>query len=135
MQIAPAEHRSSWQEEFAERAKKQGKIEAVAETAKVFMGRAYRWGVPIAFGTDAGVFGHGRNAEELALMVGQGMKPREAIASATTLAAKALGMENQIGRIAPGFSADLIAVEGNPLDDVTVLENVHWVMVRGRIID
>ncbi|MEP2990210.1 MAG: amidohydrolase family protein [Parasphingorhabdus sp.] len=113
----------------------ENKIEAVAETAKVFMGRAYRWGVPIAFGTDAGVFGHGRNAEELALMVGQGMKPREAIASTTTVAAKALGMENQIGRIAIGFSADLIAVDGNPLDDVTVLEDVDWVMVRGRVID
>lgn len=113
----------------------ENKIEAVAETAKVFMGRAYRWGVPIAFGTDAGVFGHGRNAEELALMVGQGMSNREALASATTAAAKVLGMENEIGKVAPGFSADLIAFDGNPLDDVTVLENVNWVMVRGRIID
>ncbi len=113
----------------------ENKIEAVAETAKVFMGRAYRWGVPIAFGTDAGVFGHGRNAEELALMVGQGMSNREAIASATTGAAKVLGMENQIGKIAPGFSADLIAFDGNPLEDVTVLEQVDWVMVRGRVID
>lgn len=113
----------------------ENKIEAVAETAKVFMGRAYRWGVPIAFGTDAGVFGHGRNAEELALMVSQGMSNREALASATTGAAKVLGLENQIGRIATGFSADLIAFNGNPLDDVTVLENVNWVMVRGRVID
>ncbi|MEP6341110.1 amidohydrolase family protein, partial [Parasphingorhabdus sp.] len=62
----------------------ENKVRAVAETAKVFMGRAYRWGVPIAFGTDAGVFDHGRNAEELGLMVGQGMKPQEALASATT---------------------------------------------------
>jgi len=113
----------------------ENKIEAVAETAKVFMGRAYRWGVPIAFGTDAGVFGHGRNAEELALMVGQGMSNREALSSATTAAAKVLGMENEIGKIAPGFSADLIAFDGNPLDDITVLENVDWVMVRGRIIN
>lgn len=111
------------------------KVRAVADTAQVFMGKAYRWGVPIAFGTDAGVFDHGRNAEELALMVGQGMSNREALASATTAAAKVLGMENEIGKIAPGFSADLIAFDGNPLDDVTVLENVDWVMVRGRIID
>lgn len=111
------------------------KIRAVADTAKVFMGRAYRWGVPIAFGTDAGVFTHGRNAGEFALMVGQGLSNREAIASATTGAAKVLNMENQIGRIAVGYSADLIAVDGNPLDNVQILEKVDWVMVRGRVID
>ncbi|GAB5487169.1 MAG: amidohydrolase family protein [Parasphingorhabdus sp.] len=111
------------------------KVRAVADTAKVFMGRARAWGVKIAFGTDAGVFEHGRNAGEFALMIGQGMSNREALASATADAAKVLSMENQIGKIAPGFSADLIAVNGNPLDDVTVLENVDWVMVRGRVID
>ncbi|OBX19169.1 Xaa-Pro dipeptidase [Erythrobacter sp. QSSC1-22B] len=113
----------------------EAKIRAVAETAKVFMGKAYRWGVPIAFGTDAGVFDHGRNAEEFALMVAQGMSHREAFASATTVAAGVLQMEGEIGRLAPGYSADMIAVAGNPLEDVTVLENVDWVMVRGRIID
>ena len=96
---------------------------------------AKRLGVPIVFGTDAGVFEHGRNAEELQLMVDAGLTPREAVASATTLAAKALDMENEIGRIAVGYSADLIAFAGNPLDDVTVLEKIDWVMVRGRIID
>lgn len=111
------------------------KIRAVAETAQVFMGKAYRWNVPIAFGTDAGVFEHGRNAEEFALMVGQGMSHSEAFASATTVAARVLHMENEIGRIAPGYSADIIAVEGNPLEDVTVLEDVDWVMVRGRIAE
>lgn len=111
------------------------KIEAVAETARVFMGRAYKWGVPIAFGTDAGVFPHGRNAEEFALMVAQGMSNREALASATTVAAEVLEMENEIGKLAPGYSADIIAVKGNPLDDVTVLEDVEWVMVRGTVIE
>ncbi len=111
----------------------EDKIRAVAETAKVFMGKAYRWGVPIAFGTDAGVFDHGRNAEEFALMVAQGMSHRDAFASATTVAAEVLQMEGEIGRLAPGYSADMIAVAGNPLEDVTVLENVEWVMVRGRI--
>ncbi len=92
-------------------------------------------GVPVAFGTDAGVFDHGRNAEEFQLMVNAGLSHREAVVSATTLAAKVLGMENQIGRIATGYSADMIAVTGNPLEDVTVLESVQWVMVRGRTID
>ncbi len=110
------------------------KVRAVAERAKVFMGEAHRAGVKIAFGTDAGVFEHGRNAQEFRLMVGQGMTNREALASATTNAARVLGMENQIARLAPGYSADIIAVDGNPLDDVTVLEDVDWVMVRGRVI-
>ena len=113
----------------------EAKIREVAETARVFMGKALQWGVPIAFGTDAGVFGHGRNAGEFALMLEQGMSDRQAFASATTHAAKVLGMENQIGRIAPGYSADIIAVEGNPQADVTVLEDVDWVMVRGRVIE
>ena len=98
-------------------------------------GKAYQWGVPIAFGTDAGVFEHGRNAGEFALMVGQGMSNRDALATATTNAAKVLHMENEIGRIAPRYSADMIAVGGNPLNDVSVLENVDWVMVRGRVIE
>ena len=113
----------------------EDKVRAVAETAKVFMGRALRGGVTIAFGTDAGVFDHGRNAQEFALMVGQGMSHRDALASATTVAARVLGMENEIGRLAPGFSADIIAVEGNPLTDVTLLEKVDFVMVRGRVVE
>ncbi|KTE27841.1 MULTISPECIES: amidohydrolase family protein [unclassified Sphingopyxis] len=99
------------------------------------VGRAKALGVPIAFGTDAGVFEHGRNAGEFALLVKYGLTPREALASATTVAAKLLSMEDQIGRIAPGLSADMIAVAGDPLSDVAVLEKVDWVMVRGRAAD
>jgi imidazolonepropionase-like amidohydrolase len=95
---------------------------------------AKQMGVPVAFGTDAGVFPHGRNGEEFQLLVNAGLTPREALASATTVAAKVLGMENQIGRIAVGYSADFIAVEGNPLDNIRALEKVDWVMVRGRVI-
>ncbi|MGB7372582.1 amidohydrolase family protein [Pontixanthobacter sp.] len=92
-------------------------------------------GVTIVFGTDAGVFEHGRNAEEFAMLTGLvGMTNREALASATTRAAALLGMDSQIGRIAAGYSADIIAVDGNPLTDVTVLEDVDWVMARGRIV-
>ncbi|MGH6652405.1 MAG: amidohydrolase family protein [Sphingopyxis sp.] len=97
--------------------------------------RAKALGVPVAFGTDAGVFDHGRNAGEFALLVANGLTPREAVAAATTVAARALSMENEIGRIAPGMSADMIAVAGDPLSDVRTLEKVDWVMVRGRIAD
>ncbi|WP_422061773.1 amidohydrolase family protein [Sphingopyxis sp.] len=99
------------------------------------VGRARALGVPIAFGTDAGVFEHGRNAGEFALLVKYGLTPREALASATTVAAKLLSMDSEIGRIAPGMSADMIAVSGDPLTDVTTLEKVDWVMVRGHIAD
>jgi imidazolonepropionase-like amidohydrolase len=93
-----------------------------------------RLNVPVAFGTDAGVFPHGLNAQEFQLLIDAGMTPREAVASATTVAARALGMENEIGRIAVGYSADIIAVDGDPLSDVRTLEAVRWVMVRGRVV-
>ena len=113
----------------------EDKVRAVAELARVFMGKARRAGVTIAFGTDSGVYEHGRNAQEFALMLGQGMSNREALAAATTVAAQVLGLESEIGRLAPGYSADIIAVDGNPLGDATVLEKVDWVMVRGRVIE
>ena len=104
------------------------------------LGRAARQahdaGVPVVFGTDSGVYPHGRNAEEFAMLVDLvGMTPAEAIASATTAAARLLGMENEIGRIAPGYSADLIAVAGDPLADVRALERVDFAMVRGRPVE
>ena len=93
-------------------------------------------GVPIVFGTDAGVYEHGRNAEEFAQMVTLGgLTPAEALASATTGAATLLDLEGEVGRIAPGYSADMIAVDGDPLTDVRVLEKVKFVMVRGRVIE
>ncbi len=96
----------------------------------------HKAGVGIVFGTDSGVTAHGRNAEEFALMRQYiGMSNREALASATTAAARLMNLENEVGRIAPGYSADLIAVDGDPLDDIRVLEKVDWVMVRGRVIE
>ncbi|MEE4200693.1 MAG: amidohydrolase family protein [Erythrobacter sp.] len=112
-----------------------GKIRAVAEVADTIIARARANGVAIGFGTDAGVFPHGENAGEFRLLMAGGLTSRVALASATTVAARLIGMEDEIGRLAPGFSADLIAVEGNPLDDATVLEEVDWVMVRGRVIE
>ena len=91
-------------------------------------------GVTIAFGTDSGVTAHGRNAEEFALLEKNcGMSAKEALATATTVAAKVLGMEDQIGRIAPGYAADLIAVTGDPTQDASVLEKVDWVMAGGQV--
>lgn len=113
----------------------EDKIRAVQPLMASLVSRARQYGVTVAFGTDAGVYQHGRNAEELALMKKQGMTDREVLASATTVAAKVLGMDSQIGRLAPGYSADIIAVDGNPLKDVTVLEEVDFVMVRGRVIE
>jgi imidazolonepropionase-like amidohydrolase len=113
----------------------EDKVQQVAAFAESIIERAIMYDVKVAFGTDAGVFSHGLNAGELALMRNGGMSDREVLASATTGAAEVLGMEDEIGRIAPGFSADIIAVKGNPLDDVSVLENVDWVMVRGRVIE
>ena len=92
-------------------------------------------GVPVVFGTDSAVYEHGRNAEEFALLVElAGMSPAEALASATTAAARLLDLDGQIGRIAPGYSADLIAVGGDPMQNIRVLERVDYVMVRGRTI-
>lgn len=113
----------------------EAKIRAVEPYMTTLVSRARQYGVKIAFGTDAGVYPHARNAEEFALMVAQGMSNREALASATTMAAQILGLEDEIGRLAPGYSADVIAVDGNPLDDVRVLEKISFVMVRGRVIE
>jgi imidazolonepropionase-like amidohydrolase len=113
----------------------EDKIRAVQPLMASLVSRARQYGVTVAFGTDAGVYQHGRNGEELGLMRKQGMSDREVLASATTVAAKVLGLESQIGRLAPGYSADIIAVGGNPLADVTVLEKVDFVMVRGRVIE
>ncbi|WP_265529315.1 metal-dependent hydrolase family protein [Sphingomicrobium marinum] len=92
-------------------------------------------GVKIAFGTDAGVFPHGQNAMEFKLLVDAGMTPGQALESATLVAAEALGMQNEIGRVAEGMSADIIAFDGDPYADVTVLESVDWVMARGSVVE
>ena len=92
---------------------------------------AHREGVRIAFGTDAGVYPHGRNAEQFRLMTAAGVPALDAIRSATIWAAQLLGIEEHAGRVAPGAWADLIAVSGNPLKDVTTLEDVRYVMKAG----
>jgi imidazolonepropionase-like amidohydrolase len=95
--------------------------------------KAYRRGVPIVFGTDTGVSPHGDNALEFALMVREGMPEMEAIQTATSIAADFLDIGDTHGRIKAGFQADIIAVRGNPLDDIALLQNVSFVMKGGTI--
>jgi imidazolonepropionase-like amidohydrolase len=95
--------------------------------------KAYPRGVKIAFGTDAGVSKHGRNADEFELMVKHGMPAAEAIKAATVNAADLLGLASEVGTLEPGKRADLIAVTGDPLKDVTVLKKVELVMKDGRV--
>lgn len=96
--------------------------------------RAVPAGVKIAFGTDAGVSLHGRNADEFELLVKYGMTPMQAIEAATTHAADLLGLKGTVGALTPGHAADLIAVQGDPLADVTVLKQVDWVLRDGQVL-
>jgi imidazolonepropionase-like amidohydrolase len=95
--------------------------------------KAVSAGCKIAFGTDAGVYPHGWNGKQFRHMVKWGMTPMQAIQSATTSAADLLGWKSKVGQLAPGFFADLVAVKGDPLADVSVLENVDFVMKGGAI--
>ena len=95
--------------------------------------RAHRAGVKIAFGTDSGVSPHGENAREFALMVQGGMTPMTAIRSATVVAAELVGASDRLGRIAEGMLADIVAVDGDPLEDITELQRMRFVMKDGVV--
>ena len=107
------------------------KAKAVGPVIQGAFAKAVRGGVRVAFGTDSGVSEHGRNAEEFALMVEAGMGEMQAIIAATINAAKLLGLSDEIGTIEPGKAADIIAVDTNPLADITALQHVHFVMRHG----
>ena len=109
------------------------KAMVVGVQIKQALGKSYRAGVKIAFGTDMGVGQHGQNAREFALMVEAGMTPADAIKAATVNAAELLDRSDEVGTLEPGKSADLIAVAGDPLTDVTELERVRFVMARGEV--
>ncbi len=111
----------------------RAKAEKILPLAKESLGLAIRSGVKIAFGTDAAVYPHGQNAREFATLVERGMTPLEAIRTATVNAADLLGVEDR-GQIAPGRLADLIAVPGNPIEDIRALEDVRFVMKGGDVV-
>lgn len=113
--------------EIAEKAR-----QAVAVRSKMFR-NALRMGVKIAFGTDSSVSPHGLNAQELALMVDHGMSPAAALRSATANAADLLGIARTTGTLEAGKAADVIAVPGNPLTDIKVMEKVRFVMKGGKV--
>lgn len=126
----------------AELAQQDGKLPAVVRPKAAAIGpqisdtfgRAYRYGVKIAFGTDAGVSPHGANGKEFSFMVAAGMPPMAAIQSATVNAAELLRVSDELGRIAPGYHADIVAVRGDPLADISLLESVDFVMKGGEVI-
>jgi imidazolonepropionase-like amidohydrolase len=126
---------------FAEEKAKEGwyppqvtaKAEQVGPIIQATAGKAYKAGVKIAFGTDAGVFPHGDNAKEFEYMVQAGIPPLYALQAATTHAAELLHKSDQLGQIAVGRGADVIAVPGNPLDDITAMQHVSFVMKDGVI--
>lgn len=111
----------------------RSKAETILPVMRESLQRAIDAGVPIAFGTDAGVYPHGQNAGEFSIYVRMGMSEAEALRTATVHAADLLGTDDR-GRLADGLLADIIAVPGNPLDDITRTENVTFVMQGGRVL-
>ncbi len=120
--------RQGWPQEFLD------KNLATTEEQRRRFTRAVELGVAIGFGTDAAVFPHGDNARQFRIMVERGMAPMAAIRSATSVAAKAMGWEDRVGALVPGRFGDLIAVAGDPLADVTLLERVEVVVKGGEVV-
>ncbi len=127
--------------EVAEKAKIDGFYPAIVVPKALAVGpqiqgtfaKAYKKGVKIAFGTDAGVYPHGNNGKEFAFMVEAGMPAMETIQSATITNAMLLKMENELGQIKKGFFADIIAVDEDPTKNISTMENVVFVMKNGVV--
>jgi imidazolonepropionase-like amidohydrolase len=128
-------------ESVADSAKKAGyypdvvaaKAKMIGAQIKFTFAKAYKAGVKIAFGTDAGVFKHGQNWREFIYMIDAGMPAMEAIKAATINAADLLGMKNELGSIETGKLADFVAVDGDPLKDPQVFGKVIFVMKDGIV--
>ncbi|MEO6970071.1 MAG: amidohydrolase family protein [Chthoniobacterales bacterium] len=112
----------------------QAKGKAATDARSEMFRNAVRIGVKISFGTDAAVFPHGQNAKEFALMTGLGMKPIDALLSATSVDAELLGVANKLGTLEKGKLADIIAMPGDPTADITATERVFFVMKDGQIV-
>lgn len=110
------------------------KAKAAVEARTAAFKRALAIGVKVAFGTDSGVSPHGVNAKEFKLLVDHGMSPAAALRSATSAAADLLGLSARIGALRVGKAADIVAVPGNPLQDITAMERVRFVMYEGRVV-
>jgi imidazolonepropionase-like amidohydrolase len=125
--IATVGKDEGWPEEFLR------KNEETTEAQRQGFTRAYQAHVPILYGTDSAVYPHGDNARQFRIMVERGMKPMDAIRAATSVPARYMGWEDRVGALVPGRFGDLIAVEGDPLADITVLEDVA-VVVKGGLV-
>jgi len=109
------------------------KVRTVVPNVAASFKLALKNNVNIAFGTDSGVSRHGNNADEFLWLVKYGMTEKQAIMSATVNAAKLLGQQDRLGQLSVGKQADIISVNGSPLDDITTLQNVQFVMKAGQI--
>jgi len=112
----------------------QAKAKAAFDARSEMFRNALHTGVKIAFGTDAGVFPHGENAIEFKLMAGLGMQPIDALRSATSAAADLLGVAHNVGTLEKGKIADIVAMPGDPTQDITATERVSFVMKDGNVI-
>ncbi|HEV3277862.1 MAG TPA: amidohydrolase family protein [Terriglobia bacterium] len=136
--LVPTLYLMDW---FMENYQKMGLTENMLAKARVVMpaarenvSRAMHEGVKIAFGTDAAVYPHGLNAHEFPVMVKLGMTPLGAVQASTVNAADLIGWSDRVGTLEPGKFADLVAVDGDPLQDVSVLERVDFVMKGGQVV-
>jgi len=136
--LVPTLYLMDWHREHAAQANLpafvKAKMELVSAVGKQNVKKAMQAGVKIAMGTDAAVYPHGLNAHELAVYVGLGMSPLHAIQSATINDADLLGWSDKVGAIESGKWADIIAVDGDPLRDVTTLQHVTFVMKGGEVV-
>lgn len=120
--------KEGWPEEYLRKGRE------TTDAQRAAFGKAVRMGVKLSYGTDAGVYPHGLNARQFAFMVRYGMTPMQAIRSATTEAAALLGKSGEVGALSPGHWGDMVAVSGDPLADVRVLERVAHVMKSGEVV-